>query len=118
MARTKRFKVELALRDADGQASDLARDLETDGAKRLRRLDKLTEDFLDEARPMEWPPGPEGAWIYVRLAKDIAICQWHPGPKALWDLGLRVGILKVVRIIRREDLLDFLERAEVHDENE
>jgi len=91
MARRKRFKVELVLLDADGQACDLAGDLKTDGAKRLPRLDRLTEDFLDEAQPMQWPASREGAWIYVPLANDIAICQWHPGAKALWDLGFAVG---------------------------
>jgi hypothetical protein len=105
----KRFEVELALVDPDGQPSALSADLLTNGKKRLRRLGKLTEDFLDEAQPMSWPAGREGAWIYVPLDDDVAICQWDPGEKALWDLGLSVGHLKVVRVVRRSDLLNFLQ---------
>jgi|SRR5271169_1643198 hypothetical protein len=116
MARPKRFSIELVVHNPDGQPSALCKDLLIDEKKRLGRLAKLTEDFLDEAQPMQWPAGSEGAWIYVPLADDIAICQWDPGAKALWDLGLTVGKLKVVRIIRKRDLRRFLTQAEGADE--
>jgi hypothetical protein len=112
MRRRKRFKVDLVLCDPDGRPSALARDLATDGSKRLRRLKGLTEEFLDEAQRMNWPRGPEGSWIYFPLADDIVICQWDPGDKGLWTLGFQEGHLKVIRIIRRTELPGFLASPE------
>lgn len=112
MRRRRRFRVELVLEDPDGKPSDLARDLSTDESKRLRRLEGLTEDFLDEAQSMNWRRGREGSWIYFPLAGDIVICQWDPGEKGLWALGVEAGCLKIVRIIRKTDLPGFLASAE------
>lgn len=111
MTQRKHFTVELADKDPDGKPSDLARDLDTDRPKKLRRLNGLTDYFLAEAKSMEWPRGPEGAWIYFPLGDDYAICQWDPGDKGLWLLDFQVGRLKVVRIIPRTDLPGFLARA-------
>ena len=108
MKRHRHFKVDLVLRDPDGHPSALASDLSTNGSKRLRRLDGLTDDFLDEAQSLSWPRGREGSWIYFPLADDIVICQWDPGDEGLWRGGFRVGRLKVIRIIPRTDLADFL----------
>lgn len=116
MRRRRRFRVELVLLDPDGQPSDLARDLGTNRSKRLRRLNGLTEDFLDEAQSMNWRRGSEGSWIYFPLADDIVICQWDPGDKGLWALGYQEGRLKVVRILRRTELPSFLASAEEPEE--
>lgn len=118
MRRRRHFKVDLVLEDSDGQPSDLARDLDTDRSKRLRRLAGLTEDFLDEAQKLNWPRTREGAWIYFPLAGDIVICQWDPGDKGLWDLGFQVGRLRVIRILPRTDLPGFLATAGEPEEDE
>lgn len=114
MVRPKRFTVELVKSDPDGQPSALCRDLVVDCKGRLRRLQSLTEDFLSEAQPMHCPAGREGAWIAVPLGLDVAVCQWDPGPKALWDLRIDgVGVLKVVRILRKRDFHRFFNRFEM-----
>jgi hypothetical protein len=118
MRRHRHFKVELALQDADGQPSDLARDLGTDRSNRLRRLEGLTDDFLDEAQNMTWPRGREGSWIYFPLADDIMICQWNPGEKGLWALGYKEACLKIVRIVPRADLPGFLASTDEPIEND
>lgn len=111
MARPKRFRIDLALEDPDGSPSALADDLTTDRKKRLRRLARLTEDFLIEAKPLPWLPGAEGAWILVPIVDDFAVCQWLQGSKILWELGRTVGRLKVVRIIPANRIRWYLSQA-------
>lgn len=118
MRRNRHFNIGLVLARADGQPSDLDRDLEVDRSGRLRRLEALTDDFLDEAQNMSWPRGAEGSWIYFPLADDIVICQWNPGEKGLWALGYKEAMLKVVRIIRKDSLPGFLSGAGSTGENE
>lgn len=106
MPRPKRFTVELVEKNCDGTPSDLTKDLETNAAKRIIALNRLTEDFIWNARPLFVPPGEEGQWISVKLDKygeDVAMCQWDPGERSDWDLQKCVGRLKVVRIISKWD---------------
>ena len=117
MPRLKRFEVELALTDPDGSPSRLAVDLCMKRAKRLRNLDKLSDDFLDDAEPLAWPKGNEGAWIKVPLDDDVAICQWDPGDKTLWDLFQVAGRLKVVRIVERSAITALMRQFAVPDED-
>jgi hypothetical protein len=100
MSRTKHFTVDFALVDAAGRPSALVDDLRVD-KKRVRRIERLTDDFLYAKEELKWRSGPEGRWILVRLQKDVAICQWDPGNEALWALGFAVGRLKIVRIVRK-----------------
>jgi hypothetical protein len=104
----RHFEVELVVENLDGTPSDLSRDLEIDGVKRLRRLEHLTDSFLDEAQQIHWPTESEGSWILVPLADDLAVCRWDPGDPALWALGGTPGRLTVVRILRKSMAQDFL----------
>jgi hypothetical protein len=104
----RHFTIELASIDPGGAPGDLMKDLMIDGVKRLRRLNHLTDDFLYTAQKLNWPDEAEGSWILVPLGSDLAICQWDPGDEALWRLGLAVGCLKVVRILRKADLSSFI----------
>jgi hypothetical protein len=108
-SRVRHFKVEYALIDATGEPSALYYDLSLDRKKRLRRIERLTDDFLYVKKELPWPRGPEGRWILVPLRGDVALCQWDPGNAALWELGFEVGRLKVVRIVRRNAIPVILE---------
>jgi hypothetical protein len=100
MSRTKHFTVDFAFVDVAGRPSALVDDLRVDRKQRMRRIERLTDDFLYAKEELKWPIGPEGRWILVRLQKDVALCQWDPGNEALWALGFAVGRLKIVRIVR------------------
>jgi hypothetical protein len=104
MSRTKHFKVDIILDNAAGKPSALYYDLRVDREKRIRRIERLTDDFLYTKQELYWRSGPEGRWILVPLSRDIALCQWDPGNEALWNLGFGVGRLKVVRIVRKGDV--------------
>lgn len=104
MSRTKHFRVEFVLMDAAGQPSALYYDLSVDREKRIRRIERLTDDFLYIKKELHWPSGPGGRWILVPLRGDVAICQWNPGNAALWELDLEVGRLRVIRIVRKADI--------------
>jgi GTPase SAR1 family protein len=102
--RTKHFRVEFTLIDTAGQPSALYYDLNVDREKRIRRIERLTDDFLYTKIELHWPTGPDGRWILVPLRGDVALCQWNPGNPALWELDLEVGRLNVVRIVRKTDI--------------
>jgi hypothetical protein len=104
MSRTKHFKVDFVFVDAAGKPSALFYDLKVDREQRMRRVERLTDDFLFTKEELKWRTGPEGRWILVPLRKDVAICQWDPGNEALWNLGFEVGRLKIMRIVRKADL--------------
>ena len=106
--RTKHFRVEFTLIDAAGQPSALYYDFNFDREKRIRRIERLTDDFLYTKKELHWPTGPDGRWILVPLRGDIALCQWNPGNPALWELDLEVGRLNVVRIVRKTDIQTIL----------
>jgi hypothetical protein len=104
MPRNRHFTVGFVFDDADGKPSALYHDLGVDRPRRLRRLERLTDDFLVTAKSLQWRRGPEGAWILVSLGSDYALCQWNPGNAALWELCFAVGRLSVIRIIRKADV--------------
>lgn len=109
MPRNTHFTVGFVFDDTDGKPSALYYDLEVDRARRLRRLERLTDNFLVTAKSLQWRRGPQGAWILVSLGNDYALCQWNPGNAALWELCFTVGRLSVIRIVRKADVPDILQ---------
>jgi hypothetical protein len=109
MPGNRHFTVVLVDEDADGKPSDLYNDLLVDRARRVRSLERLTDDFVVTAKGLKWRRGPKGAWILVSLGDDYALCQWNPGDQALWELCFPVGRLSVIRVVRKADVPGILQ---------
>ena len=103
MART--FTIKLVPPEPNGQLPALMTDdlsLRSERLKYLRLLDNLTNEFLYQAGPMKWPRSSSGSWISFPLGTRVAICQWNKGEPDLWEYGLGLGTLTVMRIVTDE----------------
>lgn len=82
----------------------------------IEAFDRLRDRDILDWKALPVPPTDEGSWVYFRLGDSIVMAQWDAGNRALWDLGMGRGILKVVRVIEPDDFTAVVESLMPEDE--